>query len=126
MLLFQEKTELIIDCFYKVYNEPGYGFLEKVYENALAVERSNQGLQCKQQSAVKVFYKGTEVGIYYADIIVDDLVIIELKAGKNGIAVQHEMQLLNYLKATRLEVGLIFNFGESLSIKRRILTNDMK
>jgi len=126
MLLYQEKTERIIGCFYRVYNELGYGFLEKVYENALAAELSNQGFICKQQSPVKVYYKRIEVGFYFADIIVDDKVIIELKAGKDGILVQHELQLLNYLKATKIEVGLIFHFGERISIKRKILTNDMK
>lgn len=126
MLLYEEKTEQIIKCFYKVYNALGYGFLEKVYENAITKELSDRGLNCKQQSSVKVFYNRTEVGLYFADIIVDDQIIIELKAGKGEILVQHELQLINYLKATRFEVGLILYFGEKPTIKRKILTNNMK
>ena len=126
MLLFEEKTQIIIKCFYKVNNVLGYGFLEKVYENALAKELSVQGLHCEQQSPVKVFYEGFEVGLYYADIIVDNKIIVELKTGKGDIVSQHELQLMNYLKATNYEVGLILYFSEKPTLKRKVLTNNMK
>jgi len=92
-------TERIIKCFYKVYNELGYGFLEKVYQNALFLELTEAGLFCDVQKPIKVFYKEKLVGEYFADIIVDNCVIIELKAAE-GIAEEHEFQLINYLKAT--------------------------
>ncbi|MBK7883689.1 MAG: GxxExxY protein [Chitinophagaceae bacterium] len=126
MLLHQEITENIIKCFYKVYNTLGYGFLEKVYENALVIELYNQNVICTQQTPIKVFYEEMPVGNYFADILVEEKIIIELKAGEGGIVVEHELQLLNYLKATEYEVGLILFFGQKPSFKRKILTNDNK
>src|SRR5436190_23115094 len=122
MLLFEEKTELIIKCFYKVYNTLGYGFLERVYENALILELRNHGFICLQQVPANVFYNGIKVGDYYSDIIVDNTIIIELKALEGEIIKEHELQLLNYLKATGLELGLILNFGKKPSFKRKIFT----
>lgn len=126
MLLHEEITEIILKCFYKVYNELGYGFLEKVYENALMIELRNNSLYCSQQSPIKVYYQQTQVGIYFADILVEDKVIIELKAGEGGIVLEHELQLVNYLKATAYEVGLILFFGEKPSMRRKIFTNQNK
>jgi GxxExxY protein len=126
MLLLSETTEFIIQCFYKVYNTLGYGFLEKVYENAMIIELRKNKLSCQQQKRVHVLYEGIEVGIYFADILVDDKVIVEIKAGKGTILPQHEYQLMNYLKATQYEVGLLFHFGEKPAFKRKILTINHK
>lgn len=126
MLLYQEITENIIKCFYKVYNSLGYGFLEKVYENALMIEMYNQNMICTQQTPIKVYYEEMPVGNYFADILVEEKIIIELKAGEGGIIIEHELQLTNYLKATEYEVGLILFFGQKPAFKRRIFTNDHK
>lgn len=126
MLLYQEVTETILKGFYKVYNELGFGFLEKVYENAMMIELKNNGLQCSQQSPIKVYYLQNQVGIYFADILVENKVILELKAGDGGIIMEHELQLVNYLKATEYEVGLILFFGEKPTMKRKIFTNNNK
>jgi GxxExxY protein len=114
-------TEKIIGCAYKVYNELGAGFIEKVYENALMIELKNEGLAAQQQYPVKVYYKGNLIGDYVADIVVEDRVIVELKA-VSQLTKAHEVQLVNYLKATRLEVGLLINFGDQISIKRKVLS----
>ena len=126
MLLHQELTDIILKCFYKVYNELGYGFLEKVYENALIIELENNHLHCSQQSPIKVYYQQNQVGIYFADILVEDKVILELKAGDGGIILEHELQLVNYLKATEYEIGLILFFGDKPTMKRKIFTNQHK
>ena len=111
-------TEKIIGCAYKVSNTLGCGFLEKVYENALSHELKKVELKFLQQHPVKVFYDGVVVGEYVADLFVEDLVIIELKAIK-GIEDTHISQCLNYLKATNIKIGLIINFGKSrVEIKR--------
>ena len=122
MLLIEEKTQLIIKCFYKVYNKLGYGFLEKVYENSLVIELEKEGFSCLQQVPVPVYYDNIEVGFYFSDIIVDNELIIELKAVEGEIIKQHESQLLNYLKATELNVGLIFHFGIKPTFKRELFT----
>ncbi len=114
-----ELTEQIIQVFYKVYNTLGYGFLEKVYENAMFHELTSIGLDVKRQHPIVVFYDSVEVGSYYADLIVEDLVIIELKAAES-ICEEHECQLINYLKATDVEVGLLLNFGKKPQIKRKV------
>ena len=123
MLLHDDITAVIIKCFYKVYNTLGYGFLEKVYENALLIELRNEGLICFQQTPVKVYYNDNEVGKYYADIIVANLIILEIKAGAGEIIVEHELQLMNYLRATSFEVGLILHFGKTPTFKRKIVSN---
>jgi GxxExxY protein len=120
MLLHEDKTDLILGCFYKVYNKLGYGFLEKVYENALIIELKKAGLNCLQQMPVKVYYDGTEIGLYFSDIIVDNEIILELKAGEGEIIKEHESQLQNYLRATEYEVGMILHFGKKPSFKRKI------
>ena len=126
MLLHQEITDCILKSFYKVYNELGFGFLEKVYENALMIELRNNNLQCSPQAPIKVYYQQSQVGIYFADISVENKIILELKAGEGGIILEHELQLVNYLKATEYEVGLILFFGEKPTMKRKIFTNENK
>ena len=126
MLLHEDLTNTIIKCFYKVYNELGYGFLEKVYENAFALELQNSGLACIKQCPIKVYYQHQQVGNYFADLLVENKIIIELKAGEGGIITEHELQLTNYLKATEYEIGLLFFFGEKPSFKRKLFTNDNK
>jgi GxxExxY protein len=124
-MLHEEITGKIIGAFYTVYNTLGHGFLEKVYENALVLELRKQGMIAEQQKRVDVFYDEQRVGEYFADIIVDRCVILELKAAE-AIAPEHEAQLINYLKGTTLEVGLLLNFGPKPQFVRRILTNDKK
>jgi GxxExxY protein len=124
-LLHKDITDKIIKAFYKVYNELGYGFLEKVYQNALVIELTEMGLQCEKQKQIKVYYHEQMVGEYFADLIVDECVIIELKAAETLVE-EHEFQLINYLKATEIEVGLLLNFGKKPQFKRKIFTNDKK
>ncbi len=120
MILHADITDKIIGSFYKVYNGLGYGFLEKVYENALMIELYAIGLICFQQAGVKVYYEEKEVGSYFADILVENKVIVEVKAGHGQILKEHEIQVSNYLKATNFEVGLILQFGEKPTFKRVI------
>ena len=124
-LKHENLTGQIINAFYKVYNELGYGFLEKVYEKALAIELGSMGLRVGRQRPIKVYYLGRQVGDYYADLIVEGLVIIELKCGE-ALCEAHEAQLLNYLKATDIEVGFLLNFGQKPAFRRKIFTNDKK
>ena len=123
MILHRDITSVVIKCFYEVYNTLGYGFLEKVYENALLIELGNNGLICEKQKQIKVFYQNKEIGLYYADILVENKVILELKAAEN-ICEAHENQLINYLKATEIEVGLLLNFGKEPQFSRKIFSND--
>jgi len=122
-LIEKELCGLVIQAFYNVYNSLGYGFLEKVYENAMMIELQSIGLKCSQQFPVDVFFQHQKVGNYFADIIVEDKVIIELKASVD-ICEEHEYQLINYLKATNIEVGLLLNFGKKPQFKRKIFTNN--
>ncbi|MBU2506363.1 MAG: GxxExxY protein [Bacteroidetes bacterium] len=124
-MLHEELTRKIIGAFYKVYNTLGYGFLEKVYENSLKIELTSSGFKIEQQKNIKVFYEGYDVGDYFADLIVNDLVIIELKAA-DAICEEHEAQLLNYLKATDKEVGLLFNLGKEAKFIRKVFSNENK
>jgi GxxExxY protein len=118
-------TENIISIFYKVYNKLGYGFLEKVYENALMIEFKKESIPAVSQSPIKVFYEGDIIGEYFADILVDNKVIVEIKATKYLVK-ENEAQLLNYLKATDIEVGLLLNFGPKPEIKRKAFDNSRK
>ena len=118
-------TDLILKAFYKVYNTLGYGFLEKVYENAMVLELRKMGLKVVSQAPIQVFYEGEVVGEYSADLLVEDAVIVELKAVR-ALAAEHEAQLLNYLKATRYEVGLLLNFGPKPQVKRKVYDNERK
>jgi GxxExxY protein len=118
-------TERIIEAFYRVYNILGYGFLEKVYENALLIELERMGIPVKAQCPIQVLYEGIVVGEYFADLLVQESVIVEIKAAKN-LCPEHEAQLLNYLKATNIEIGLLVNFGPKPEIKRKAFDNDRK
>ncbi len=109
-LLEEELTEKILGAAFKVQNTLGCGFLEKVYENAMVVELSRMGVPVEQQKPMQVRYQGAIVGEYQADLVVDSRVMVELKAVSKLDSI-HEAQLLNYLKATRVRVGLLFNFG---------------
>ncbi|AQG80078.1 GxxExxY protein [Spirosoma montaniterrae] len=124
-LLHKELTDAIIGSYYAVFNELGYGFLERVYQNALYIELKNEGYEVEAQKQIKVHYKGTQVGDYFADILVENCVILELKACET-LAEEHEIQLMNYLRATTMEVGLLLNFGKKPEFKRIIFTNDRK
>lgn len=121
----EELTEQIIKAFYKVYNTLGYGFLEKVYENALLIELKKLGFKVENQKGICVYYDDVEVGIYYADIVVEDVVIVELKASE-ALAEEYTIQLINYLKATNIEVGLLLNFGKKPEVKRKVFDNHFK
>ena len=121
----KEITEQIIKLFYQVYNELGFGFLEKVYQNALFIELVANGFEVEPQKQIKVHYKGRQIGEYYADIIVNGLVILELKATESLVE-EHELQLINYLKATNIEVGLLLNFGTKPEFRRKAFSNDRK
>lgn len=107
MLLHQDLTDVIIKCFYKVYNEPGFGFLEKVCENALLTKLGNNGLDA-------------------AGIVVENKIIIEIKAGENGLVEEQELQLINYLRATDKEAGSLLSFGKKPALRRKIFTNNNK
>jgi GxxExxY protein len=124
-LLHKDVTDKIIKAFYKVYNELGFGFLEKVYQNALFLELISMDLHCEKQKQIKVYYNGQIVGEYFADLFVNSCVIIELKATETLVE-QHGLQLINYLKATETEVGLLLNFGKRPQFKRKLFTNDIK
>ncbi|WP_228778786.1 GxxExxY protein [Flavobacterium sp. J49] len=124
-LLHKDITDSILKTFYDVYNELGYGFLEKVYHNALYIELKNKGLNVVSQKQIDVFYKGLKVGEYYADLIVENKVILELKAAEYVVE-EFEIQLINYLRGTDCEVGLLLNFGKSLSLKEKFLRTTKK
>ena len=118
-------TEQIIKAFYTVYNTLGYGFLERVYRNSFAIELRKMGLKVITEAPIAVYYAGELVGEYQADLLVADAVIVELKAVKKLVE-EHEAQLLNYLKATPYEVGLLLNFGPQPEIKRKAFDNSRK
>jgi GxxExxY protein len=125
MLLHQEITDKILKCYYNVYNALGYGFFEKVYKNSLSIELIENNLSVKQQVQIPVYYKEQNVGNYFADLLVDNKIILELKACES-IVEEHETQLLIYLKATNYEVGLLLNFGKKPEFKRKIFANHYK
>ena len=118
-------TEKVIGAFFKVYNRLGYGFAEKVHENSLAIELRKLGLQVEQQKSITVYYEEYNVGEYFADILVNGTVILELKAVRHLLD-EHEAQLLNYLKATTIEVGLLLNFGPKAEYRRKVYDNELK
>ena len=113
-------TEKIIGSAYDVYNGLGSGFLEKVYENALSAKLQKSGMVVVQQAPVNVYFEGELVGEYFADLLVNGKIIVELKA-VSELSKIHEVQLVNYLKATGLKVGLLINFGEKVKIIRRVV-----
>jgi len=124
-LLHKDLTDKVLKTFFDVYNELGYGFLEKVYQNALYLELKNRGLHVEAQKQIKVYYKEVQVGDYYADLVVNELVILELKAAESIIK-EFELQLINYLRATHMEVGLLLNFGKTPEFRRRVFDNNRK
>jgi len=122
---FSDLTELIIKSFYKVYNTLGYGFAEKVYANALAIELRRNGFEAIREAEIKVYYEGEVAGVFFADVLVENKVIVETKA-KREILEDHIAQLLNYLKSTVYEVGLLLNFGLQPELKRKVYDNERK
>jgi len=121
-LLHEETTEAIIKSFYHVYNTLGYGFLEKVYENSMRVSLTKLGHAVAQQLPIGVTFEEENVGEYFADLLVNNQVVVELKAAQ-AISPNHESQLLNYLKATGYQVGLLLNFGPKAEFRRKAFTN---
>ena len=122
-LKHSEITGAVIKAFYKVYNSLGFGFLEKVYENALIIELHELDLTVEQQRPIAVYYRDQLVGEYFADLIVNNCVIVELKTGES-MSRAHEAQLINYLRATDIEVGLLLHFGQSAEYRRKIFDNN--
>jgi len=119
---YEELTADIIKCFYKVYNTLGYGFLEKVYENSILIEIKKLGYKAEPQKPLNVYYDNQVVGNYFADIVVENKIILELKSAER-LRKEHKNQLINYLKTTDIEVGLLLNFGEKAELKRVMFSN---
>jgi GxxExxY protein len=120
-----ELTNELINTFYAVYNRLGHGFLEKVYENAMVLELTKRGFTVEQQKQVMVYYDGKIVGEYYADLLVNGQIVLELKAAE-AISEAHTAQLLNYLRGTVCEIGFVFNFGPEPKFERRYFSNANK
>jgi GxxExxY protein len=120
-LKYQELTGQVIQCAFKVHKILGFGFLENIYQNALLIELEKNGLKAVKEAPIQVSYDGRVIGEYIADVLVEDRIILELKSVKE-FHPAHEAQLVNYLKATGLEIGLLINFGERVEIKRKVLT----
>ena len=118
-------TEKIIAAFFQVHRELSYGFSEKVYQNALAIVLEGLGLKVEQQKPLRVFFYGRVVGEYLADMVINDVVLLELKAASQ-LNDDHSAQLLNYLKATNIEVGLLLNFGPTAVFRRKVYDNERK
>ena len=125
-LKYRDITDKILHAFYKiVYPQLGYGFLEKVYENAMVIALTSLGLKVQRQAKISVYFQKQIVGEYYADLLVEDVVIVELKAVSRLLS-EHEAQLLNYLRATPYEVGLLLNFGPKPDFRRKAYDNSRK
>ena len=125
MLKEEELTRIIIKAFYKVYNTLGYGFLERVYHKALELELRNMGLTVHYKRRIEVYYEGVQVGLYEADLVINNKIIIEIKAAE-GLHPAHEAQLVNYLRATEIEIGFLFNFGKEPQFVRKFFSNERK
>lgn len=123
--MFEENTQRIVRAFFKVYNTMGFGFLELVYDNALAHEIRKNGGTVERQKNITVRYDGVDIGYFVADMVVDDVIIVEIKA-TDVLLREHEAQLLNYLRASDVEIGLLVGFGKRPEIRRKIFTNDRK
>ena len=123
--IHSEITGKILKSFFNVYNAIGFGFPEKVYENALSIELKKAGLSCEKQKPISVYYDNEVVGSYFADLVIEEKIIVELKAVE-AIIEQHEIQIINYLRATNMEVGLLLNFGVQPQYKRKVLSNEFK
>lgn len=125
-LKHKDITDKILHAFFKVvYPQLGYGFLEKVYENAMVIALTAMGLKVQRQVEITVYFQGQVVGGYFADLLINDLVIVELKA-VSRLLLEHEAQLLNYLRATPYEVGLLLNFGSRPTFIRKAFDNNRK
>ncbi len=124
-LRYGDITEAVIGSFYDVYNELGHGFLESVYRDALRVVLLSKGLSVDRERAVQVKFRGQVVGVFRTDLVVQNTVIVELKCART-LDRMHEAQLLNYLKATDFEVGLLLNFGIRPQFRRMLLDNNQK
>jgi len=124
-LKHRDLTKKIIGIFYEVYNELGHGFLESVYETAFEMALVSSGVPVLRQIEVPVWFRGKKIGDFTADMLVDKRVLLELKAGQ-ALSKAHEAQLLNYLRATRIEVGILFNFGLKPEFKRMAFDNSRK
>lgn len=120
-----ETTRAIIGSFFEVYNELGTGFLESVYRNALSVALDQMGIPNRREAPLDVFFRGARVGLFRADILVNDCVVVETKAA-HALDRSHEAQLINYLRASSIEVGLLLNFGPEAKFRRLVYTNDRK
>jgi GxxExxY protein len=120
-----ELTEGLIGTFYEVYNELGFGFVESVYEIAMCIALRSKGFTVERQSPVPVWFRGQQIGNFFADLVVNQSVILELKAAR-ALEPSHIAQVLNYLRATAIEVGLVLNFGPRPSVRRLLFTNDRK
>jgi GxxExxY protein len=125
-ILHKELSQKVIGCFFKVYNTLGFGFSEKVYEKSLFLELQKAGLKVTRQQEINVYYDGELVGEYRADIIVEDKILLELKASANGLVPEFEAQVINYLKATEIEVSYLLNFGWKPVFLRRVFSNSNK
>lgn len=124
-LIHKEVTEAIIGVFYEVYNELGHGFLESVYERAFQIALTARGLNVLRQIEIPVWFRGKKVGDFTADILVNECVLLELKAIRT-LDSSHEAQILNYLRATEIEVGMLFNFGIKPEFRRMVFENSRK
>jgi GxxExxY protein len=125
-LKHKDITDKILYAFFKiVYPQLGYAFMEKVYENALQIALQSMGLKVQQQEKIAVYFQGQVVGEYFADLLVENVVVVELKAASRIIS-EHEAQLLNYLRATPYEVGLLLNFGPKPEFRRKVFDNERK
>lgn len=124
-MLHEFLTGKIIKAFYTVYNELQYGFLENIYEKALMYELQCAGFKVERQKPLNVYYKGIIMGTYIADLVVEEKVMLELKA-QQTIIEAHEAQLLRYLRSTEIEVGLLLNFGQTAQFKRKVFANENK
>ena len=122
---YSELTEMIIGVFYEVYNELGFGFLESVYRKAMKLALEGKGFRVEEEAPTSVFFRGTNVGDFKADLIVNGIILLELKTA-SAIVAAHESQVLNYLRSTSLEVGLILNFGPRPEVRRFLLDNSRK
>jgi len=125
VLIPQELIDIILTQFFRIYNDLGYGFLERVYQNALYFALVEQGLKCEVEKPIKVFHDGHVVGDYRADLLIEDCVILELKACEE-LNPAHEAQLINYLKATEIEVGYLLNFGKKAKFSRKVYSSKRK
>ena len=124
-LVPKELIDTILTCFYQVYNDLGYGFLERVYQNALYYALIDEGLKCEAEKIIKVYHNERVVGDYRADLLVEDCVLLELKTSEE-LNSAHEKQLINYLKATTIEVGYVLNFGKKPQFSRKVFSNHRK